>query len=67
MKNQNNKKIIYSLIIEDAQTVARQEIERELTPEEIENIKDSMAERIPWYDAISDAITEVLISNDNES
>jgi hypothetical protein len=67
MKNQNNKKIIYSLIIEDAQTVARQEIERELTPEEIENIKDSMAERIPWYDAISDAITEVLISKMEES
>ncbi len=67
MKNQNNKEIIYSLIIEDVQTVAQEEIERELTPEEIENIKDSIAEKIPWYDAISDAITEVLISNENES
>ncbi len=67
MKNQNNKEIIYSLIIEDVQTVAQQEIERELTPKEIENIKDSIAEKIPWYDAISDAITEVLISNEEES
>ena len=53
--------IIYQLTTEDVQTVAKQEIERELTPEEIEKIKDSIAEKIPWYDSISDTITEVLI------
>ncbi len=60
-------KTIYQLTTEDVQTVAQEEIERELTPEEIENIKDSIAEKIPWYDAISAAITEVLISNEEES
>ena len=60
-------KTIYQLTTEDVQTVAQEEIERELTPEEIENIKDSIAEKIPWYDAISDSITEVLISNEKKS
>jgi len=59
--------IIYQLTTEDVQTVAQEEIERELTPKEIENIKESIAEKIPWYDAISDAITEVLISDEKES
>ena len=61
------KKIICQLTTEDVQTVAQQEIKRELTPEEIKNIKDSIAEKFPWYDAISAAITEVLISNEEES
>ena len=61
------EKTIYQFTTEDVQTVARQEIERELTPGEIENIKDSIAEKIPWYDAISDAISDVLISSENES
>ncbi len=61
------EKTIYQLTTEDVQTVAQQEIERELTPEEIENIKDTIAEKIPWYDAISDSITEVLISNEKKS
>ncbi len=61
------EKTIYQLTTEDVQTVAQQEIERKLAPEEIEDIKDSIAEKIPWYDAISDAVTEVLISNEEES
>ena len=51
------KKTIYQLTTEDVQTVAQQEIKRELAPEEIKNIIDSIAEKIPWYDAISAAIT----------
>ncbi len=38
------------------QTVAEQEIERELTIEEIHQIKDSITVKINWYDAIADAI-----------
>ena len=56
MKKPNRKKVIYSLWIEDIQTVAEQEIERELTIEEISQIKDSIATKINWYDAIADAI-----------
>lgn len=56
MKNQINQEIIYSMNIADIQTVAQQEIERELTREEIVKIEDSIAENIDWYGAIADAI-----------
>ena len=61
----DNNEIVYSLNIEDIQTVATQEIERELTDDEIEKKKDSIAEKIPWYDAIAEAIDEMLIRDKN--
>jgi hypothetical protein len=38
--------------------VALQEIERNLSPEEIEKIKNSIADKINWYDAIANSINE---------
>jgi hypothetical protein len=58
MKQQNFKKIIYSLNVEDVQNVAQQELERELSVEEINKIIDQIAEKINWYDAIADSIIE---------
>jgi hypothetical protein len=55
-----NGKIVYSLNVEDIQTVALQEIERNLTPEEIEKIKYSIADKINWFDAIANSINEKL-------
>lgn len=57
-----NSKIIYSLNEDDIQTVALQEIERNLSSEEIEKIIDSIAEKINWYDAIADSINENIES-----
>jgi hypothetical protein len=48
--------IFYSLNIEDIQTVAIQETGRELTDDEIENVKDLIGEKINWYDAILNSI-----------
>ena len=59
----NNNEIVYSLNIEDIQTVATQEIERELTDDEVEKIKDLIAEKISWYDAIAEAIDEIIVEN----
>ena len=53
-----NNKIIYSLTVEDIQTVANQEIERNLSSEEIEKIIETIAEKINWYGAIADSINE---------
>ncbi len=53
-------KIIYSLNEEDIQTVALEEIERNLTSKEIEDIKDLIAENIKWYDAIAAAINKKI-------
>jgi hypothetical protein len=49
-------KIVYSITVEDIQTVANQEIGRSLSSKEIEKIIDPIAEKIKWYDAIADSI-----------
>jgi hypothetical protein len=60
MKKLDRDALIYSLNIEDVQTVATEEIGRELSQKEIESIRDLMASNINWYDAIANAIlTEV--------
>ena len=61
MKNQ----IVYSLNIEDFQYVAQQEIERDLTPEEINRVKEIVANKINWYDAVADSIIEI-VDHENE-
>ena len=61
----NMKKPIYQLTVEDIQEVANQELERELSLEEIELIRDRIAERIPWYDAIAGAIDEMIVRDKN--
>jgi hypothetical protein len=64
MEDKND--IIYSLNIEDIQTVAVQEIDRELTEDEIEKIKDSIGEKINWYDAILNSIIGKIGLRDEE-
>ncbi|MCD4789177.1 MAG: hypothetical protein K8R37_04185 [Bacteroidales bacterium] len=54
----NEEDTIYKLTVGDIQNVANQELERNLTNKEINNIIDSIADRIPWYDAIADAIKD---------
>ena len=56
------KQIIYQLTTEDIQNVAEQEIERILSAEEIALLEDKIAEKISWYDVISEAIEELIIS-----
>lgn len=58
MEEQKREDIFYSLCIEDIQTVAFQEIERELTDEELEIIKDAISKRIDWHEAIADSIID---------
>lgn len=53
-----NNKTVYSLTVKDIQTVASQEIERNLSYEEIQKIIETIAEKINWYDAIADSINE---------
>lgn len=52
----NKEEIIYSLNIDDVQTVAEEEIGRTLTKNEIELVVKLIEENINWYDAIADAI-----------
>ena len=61
-----NKKIIYSLTVEDIQTVAAQELERNLSSDEVEKIIETIAEKVNWYDAIADSIYEKMIRSKQE-
>jgi len=64
MKPKN--KIVYQLMTEDIQEVAIQELDRELTEEEIQKLIDPIAEKISWYDAIADAINEQFGDTEDE-
>jgi hypothetical protein len=56
--------ILYSLNIQDAQTVSLDVIGRELNKDEMKKIKDLIAERINWYDAFVVAIHEAIKLNE---
>ena len=53
-------KVIYSINIEDLQTVAEQELERKLTDEEIKNVEKRLGDFIDWYEAIASTLNEVI-------
>ena len=53
-------KIIYSINIADIQNVAEERYGRKLTDEEIKKIIDPIGDRIGWYEAIQDAIEQIL-------
>lgn len=51
-------KVIYRLTIADVQTVAQEQLERNLTAEELKDIDDLIAERINWYEIIESVLCE---------
>ncbi len=59
----NRRKIIYSLSIKDIQDVAKTEIDRELTSDEVDTIVDNIGDRINWYEIILNAIMEKIDIN----
>ncbi len=52
----NPETIIYSLNVEDIQTVAMEIMGRELTEAEINIIIEPIGDRMAWFDAIEGAI-----------
>jgi len=52
----NDNEIIYSINIEDIQTVAAEELGRLLTEDELKIISNELGEYINWYDAIVAAL-----------
>jgi len=52
----SNDEIIYSINIEDIQTVAAEELGRLLIEDELKIISNELGEYINWYDAIVAAL-----------
>jgi hypothetical protein len=48
--------IIYSLTVEDVQTVAMETMNRELTEAEINSLIDPIGDRLAWFDAVENVI-----------
>lgn len=53
-------RIVYSINVEDLQTVAEQELGRELTDEEIKIVEERLGDYIDWYGAIALTLGEVI-------
>jgi hypothetical protein len=51
-----SERVVYSINIEDIQTVAEDELERKLNREELKMVQDKIGDHIDWFEAISSAI-----------
>ena len=59
-------KIIYELRINDIQEIAEQDLERELTKEELGKVIELVPNYVNWSDAISFAIEELRLPTNDE-
>ena len=53
-----NDNIVYSLTVSDIQSVANQEIGRDLNDAELNKVSSALGEQIPWYEAIANSIQQ---------
>ncbi|MBI5399336.1 hypothetical protein HZB07_01775 [Candidatus Saganbacteria bacterium] len=63
-KKYQNEKIVYSLNIEDLQTVADEVLGRELNMDEITLLEDKIGDHINWHEAIHNAIIQNICSKE---
>lgn len=59
-------KIIYSLHVSDIQEIADQDLERELTKEELKKVIDLVPNYIKWDEAISYTFMELKLPTNDE-
>ena len=52
--------VVYSLSVEDIQTVAKEEFGRKLTRPEIELVEHKLGDYIAWYDLVEMTILDTL-------
>ena len=60
-------RIVYSISVADIQDVADEELERELTPEEVKWVENRVGDYISWYDAIALAINEMVAKQNTDN
>lgn len=56
----DTSKVIYSINIEDVQTVAEEELDRKLNRKELKIVEDKIGDYIDWYEAITLALNEAV-------
>ena len=60
-------RIVYSISVADIQDVADEELERELTPEEVKWVENRVGDYISWYDAIALTINEMIAKKNTDN
>ena len=58
-------RIVYSLNVEDLQTIADQDLGRELSEKEIQKVENRVGDYISWDEAISASIIDVVTNEDD--
>jgi len=53
-----NDTILYSINVEDVQTVAEEELGRKLTNAEIASVEDKLGDYIDWHTAVENAVND---------
>jgi hypothetical protein len=56
----NSEEIVYSLNVEDIQTVAEDDFSRQLTEAELQSVIQKLPDYIDWWEAISLSIMDVF-------
>lgn len=59
-------KIVYTLRVSDVQEIAEQDLERELTKEELAKVIEKLYNHINWAEAISYAIQDLELEPKEE-
>lgn len=57
------EKIVYGLSIEDLQTIAMEDLNRELTSREVDRVVDRLGDFIGWAEAVSMAISDCALES----
>ena len=57
-----NSRIVYSINIQDIRDVAEQELEKELTDEELKVVVSKIGDYIDWYGAIELTINDTILN-----
>lgn len=52
--------VVYSINVEDIQTVALEEFGRTLTDDELKIVENKIGDYIPWYDMVDAVISDHL-------
>jgi len=66
IKKEENK-IIFPSNLEDVQNIAKQELHRLLTDEELKLVEDKIGDYMNWYDAIMFAINDTIFNEKNNA
>lgn len=60
LSTMRRNKIIYSVNIDDVQSVAEQELDRKLTVDELKIVADKIGDQFDWYGSIAAVLNQYI-------